>query len=58
MKVVIISIILVALSYWLSKPDDKTKRQAGRPKKAKKFGKGLFTDTNGWNWWKPGDGGL
>lgn len=27
-------------------------------KSSKKFGEGMFNDSNAYDWWKPGDGGL
>ena len=54
---IILVLALVGLTYWLAKPIG-TKKSPGRPRKPKPFGKGMFIDTDGANWWKPGDGGI
>lgn len=59
MDVIIIALILIGITYWLTKPD--IKRSVGRPKKSskpKEFGTGLLQDSNAHDWWNPGSGGI
>ncbi len=53
MEIILPVIVFVELTYILTKPT--SKKEYTPPKK---FGEGLLQDSNSYDWWKPGDGGI
>lgn len=54
MEIIFPVIIVIGLTYIMAKPTPKGKKKQA----PKKFGEGLLQDSNAYNWWKPGDGGV
>ncbi len=56
MDILFIALASIILTYLLAGPRQ-VKKSPGRPRKPKPFGKGMFNDVDGVDWWQPGNGG-